>query len=102
MRCGRLFRGMTTGACEVQGVVSSDTPLPLRDGEIEEVEDCEVAISTKLRSCPMKLPFPKKELSRGGSISAGYKWIVGEDIVDVKGKRIEEWRKLTQMQASDD
>jgi hypothetical protein len=54
------------GACEVQGVVSSDTPLPLplRDGEVEEVEDCEVAISTKLRSCPMKLPFPNKELSR--------------------------------------
>lgn len=69
MRCGRLFRGATMGACEVQGDVSSDTPLPLplRDGEVEEgeeEEDCEVAISTKLRSCPMKLPFPKKELSR--------------------------------------
>jgi hypothetical protein len=54
-------------ACEVQGAVSSDTPLalPLRDGEVEEAEeDCEVAMSTKLRSCPMKLPLPKKELSR--------------------------------------
>jgi hypothetical protein len=50
----------------VQGVVSGEAtvPLPLRAGVVIVVEGCEVAMSTKLRSCPMKLPFPKKELSR--------------------------------------
>jgi hypothetical protein len=66
MRCGRLLRGVTTGACAVQGVVSGEARflLPLRDGVVVEVEGCDV-MTTKLRSCPMKLPFPKKELSRG-------------------------------------
>lgn len=71
MRCGRLLRGVITGACDVQGVVSGEAtvPLPLRAGVVIVVEGCEVAMSTKLRSCPMKLPFPKRELSRGGRIS---------------------------------
>jgi hypothetical protein len=53
MRCGRLLRGVTTGACDVQGVVSGETRslLPLRDRVVVEVEGCDVAMSTKLRSC---------------------------------------------------
>jgi hypothetical protein len=55
---------VTTGACDVQGVVSGEARFPLRDGVVIEVEGCDVAMSTKPRSCPMKLPFPKSELSR--------------------------------------
>lgn len=71
MRCRRLLRGVMTGACDVQGVVSGEARFPLRDGVVIEVEGCDVAMSTKPRSCPMKLPFPKSELSREEDGSAG-------------------------------
>src|SRR5688572_8155813 len=67
MRCGCLVGGVATGACDVQGVVSGDVtrPLPLRDGVVDVAEECEVAMSTKLRNCSMKLLFGKGILSRG-------------------------------------
>jgi hypothetical protein len=50
MRCGRLFLGVAaaTGACDVHGVESGEEPL--RDRNDDDVEDPEVAMSTKKRS----------------------------------------------------
>lgn len=67
MRWGHLLGGVTTGACNVH-VVSGDVTrqLPLRDGVVDVAEECEVAMSTKLRNCSTKLLFGKGALSRGG------------------------------------
>jgi len=68
MRWGHLLGGVTTGACDVHDVVSGDVTrqLPLRDGVVDVAEECEVAMSTKLRNYSMKLLFGKGALSRGG------------------------------------
>lgn len=47
------------GACEAQGVVSSDAPSSLHDVEVEEVEDCEAGMSTKSPSFVIKFGFEK-------------------------------------------
>lgn len=56
------MRGVTTGACDVQGVVSGEARplLLLRDGVIE-AECCNVAMSIKLQTAVDEAAFFQRE-----------------------------------------
>lgn len=78
---------MTTGACDVQGVVSGEARplLPLRDGVIE-VESCNVAMSIKLHTAVDEAAFSKERTVARRKKRIDLAGVFFVSVVDVRGR----------------